>query len=1226
MLRTTIAAVLVSFPATALAASGFGYALADQPTTASYSASRETSFSTAAASPLISRGGVGQYAVRFPGLGVGTSGGHVQVAGFGSSGDLCKVASWSTTASDLVVNVRCFAGTAAHDSAFMVMVTTPEEGDLGLGYAWADQPTTASYSPNAGYAHDAAGGAISITRSAVGRYAVRFPGLGGGTIAGGTVQVTPYGPGSERCQVVSWSTGTADLTANIACFTAAGVAVDTRYDVLVRAPTNADARLAFAWADQPTAASYTPSSTWSRNPVGSVRATRSGVGTYAVTFAGQANAARSGLHAQVSAYGSTAAHCVVSSAAPNGPDYVVGVRCAGPAGALDSRFTVLTAGRKRFPGEPLKDALAALDHASDRPVHLQLTDGTVRAFSGAIPSSGTDPLARALAWLEEYRALFGLTNPSRDLFLSRSFVDERGTHLFFNSRNNGRVVMGAELAVLLDATHVTSTRGFVADGSLFTAEPTISAVGAETLVSLSGGLANATQLGTALPVAFDPGQFAKTPTALRPAWRVIKRGTLASGTAATIDYLVDGLDGSIVRATDLTRTIDFDVWTANHTDYDPESCVWMSRTKWFTESGVVPGATPDADGLAAYDANRTTFAAFARLGRTSIVEGGPLTSYVHFLSGYRNAFFDPSCGFMAFGDGMVATDVFAHEVSHAISSPYLAYQNDVGALNESYSDIFGAMVDGNWTMGESIGAIRDLSNPPRFGQPDSIAARLPRVSVPAPENDFGFVHTNSGIHNKVAYLIADGGTHRGVTVAPIGRDKTWRLFYSTLPTLTRFATFEEAREATLDTALHFARIGLYSFVPSDVCSVADAFASVGLGSTCDADEPPGEGDHIPAELDNCRTVPNPDQRDSDGDGVGDACDGDADNDGVCDSGGPLTSSTAGVPSGGCVAGPSGRDNCPLTTNPGQADTDGDGRGEACDDDDLDGVFNDTDNCPGVRNRDQRDFDRDGRGDACDLDNDDDGRNDTVDNCPRGDGDLVFDGTRDRNASQADFDGDGVGDLCDHCVAISDPENVDTDGDRTGDVCDLDDDNDAVCDAARSAPGGSEGVPAGGCTAGVTGHGDNCRTVSNPDQIDLDHNGTGIRCDSNENFLVSGDGAGVSNALLDIIRRVTRIPIAPCFADGCPDWLDLKYLARVTVVLPAGFEARIIDSEGARVASGLSTPNGVSLEFHPRASAFYRFPRQQGSISATGYFLELVAPANFPLGSSVPLTLKTEHVP
>ncbi len=145
------------------------------------------------------------------------------------------------------------------------------------------------------------------------------------------------------------------------------------------------------------------------------------------------------------------------------------------------------------------------------------------------------------------------------------------------------------------------------------------------------------------------------------------------------------------------------------------------------------------------------------------------------------------------------------------------------------------------------------------------------------------------------------------------------------------------------------------------------------------DRPDSDGDGLSNDCDNCPTTSNPDQVDTDGDGLGNACDPDDDNDGICDTGGPVPAGTPGA-AAGCVAGANpfsiGKDNCPTVPNPGQQDVNGNGIGDACEDSDGDGILDGLDNCPLIPNPNQADNDGDGRGDVCDPDDDNDGICDT----------------------------------------------------------------------------------------------------------------------------------------------------------------------------------------------------------------------------------------------------------
>lgn len=191
-----------------------------------------------------------------------------------------------------------------------------------------------------------------------------------------------------------------------------------------------------------------------------------------------------------------------------------------------------------------------------------------------------------------------------------------------------------------------------------------------------------------------------------------------------------------------------------------------------------------------------------------------------------------------------------------------------------------------------------------------------------------------------------------------------------------------------------------------------------------------DGDGVIDENDNCPNAANPDQADTDGDKIGNACDSDDDNDGLSDVDEGKIGTNPVDPDTDDDGILDGRDNCPLIANPDQVDKDHDGKGDACDttdgsappppaDSDRDGVPDSRDNCRTVANASQTDTDGDGIGDACDSDDDNDGVSDV---------DEAKNGTDPKNP---DTDGDGVKDG-DELKAGTDPKNSDTDHDGTND--------------------------------------------------------------------------------------------------------------------------------------------------------------------------------------------------
>ena len=138
---------------------------------------------------------------------------------------------------------------------------------------------------------------------------------------------------------------------------------------------------------------------------------------------------------------------------------------------------------------------------------------------------------------------------------------------------------------------------------------------------------------------------------------------------------------------------------------------------------------------------------------------------------------------MVYGEGLrAADDVVGHELTHGVTefTSGLFYYAESGAINESMSDVMGELIDlgtpsdpdlpaDRWQVGEDLplGAIRSMSNPPAFGDPDRMTSPL---FVGASGDSHG-VHTNSGVNNKAAFLITDGGTFNGQTVVGLGLDE-----------------------------------------------------------------------------------------------------------------------------------------------------------------------------------------------------------------------------------------------------------------------------------------------------------------------------------------------------------------------------------------------------------------------------------------------------------------------
>ncbi|UOY91920.1 M4 family metallopeptidase [Ectobacillus sp. JY-23] len=293
------------------------------------------------------------------------------------------------------------------------------------------------------------------------------------------------------------------------------------------------------------------------------------------------------------------------------------------------------------------------------------------------------------------------------------------------------------------------------------------------------------------------------------------------------------LSGSYYYLQDNTRGAKIYTYDARNRTTLPGS-LWADTDNLFNAS--YDAAAVDAHYYAGvtYDYYKNKF------GRNSYNNAGAsLNSTVHYSRSYNNAFWNGSQ--MVYGDGDGVTfrplsgslDVVAHELTHAVTeyASGLIYQNESGALNEALSDIFGTLVEyydnrtPDWEMGEDIytpgtagDALRSMSNPAKYGDPDHYSVRYTGTQ------DNGGVHINSGIINKAAFLLANGGTHYGVTVPAIGNDKTGAIYYRANEYyFTQSATFSQARAALVQAASD-----LYGSTSAEVNAVKKSFDAVGV--------------------------------------------------------------------------------------------------------------------------------------------------------------------------------------------------------------------------------------------------------------------------------------------------------------------------------------------------------------------------------------------------------------
>ena len=301
-------------------------------------------------------------------------------------------------------------------------------------------------------------------------------------------------------------------------------------------------------------------------------------------------------------------------------------------------------------------------------------------------------------------------------------------------------------------------------------------------------------------------------------------------------YLIDLAETMYVPSTQegVIMTLDANFTSTSNLDY---KYVTSANNTWSQRNAV----SAHNNATRAFRYFKETF------GRNSLNDkGGNIISFVNVTeddgSSMENAFWNGKAVF--YGNGGTyftplagALDVGAHELGHGVVSntANLEYYGQSGAMNESYADIFGAMVDRNdWLIGEDVtkttlspsGALRNMADPHNMGTSLSQSYWQPKTvtEMYLGSEDNGGVHINSGIGNYAYYLYATAVT----------KEKAERVFYRALDNyLTSTSQFIDWRIAVIQAATD-----LYGAASQEVTKAGDAFTAVGIQEETQVEKTP----------------------------------------------------------------------------------------------------------------------------------------------------------------------------------------------------------------------------------------------------------------------------------------------------------------------------------------------------------------------------------------------------
>lgn len=511
----------------------------------------------------------------------------------------------------------------------------------------------------------------------------------------------------------------------------------------------------------------------------------------------------------------------------------------------------------------------------------------------------------ALAFTEKNKSLLQLKKPSEELTILNTSADESGTtHLLMEQRYRNVPIYGGEVRVHIKDNRVTSLNGRTFKTPTLTVNPTFN--GAKAVEFALQDLSKFAKIEISkqdetglLPVQQNTAKLLIYYVNDKPV--LTYELTVRPNMVERWIYFINAKTGDVLDKFNHTCTLDgvfkttardlnnrnqeFRILESGGTYFmidatqemfsaqkstlpnDPVGTVWTIDAKNSRINGKMEfahvtstnGTTWSPTAVSAHHNAGLCYAYYRTThGRNSLNgSGGNIISVINILdedgTGLDNAYWNGE--FMGYGNGNQgfkplagSLDVAGHEMTHGVieNTARLEYRNQSGALNESFADIFGVLIDrDDWTLGEDIvkpgvfpsGALRSLRDPNQGGtslrsrgyQPKNMSQYA--FLRDTPDEDNGGVHINSGIPNHAFYLFASN--------SGVGLERAEKVYYQVITNyLTRTSNFIDLRLAVIDASKN-----LYGEAVAN--AARQAFDEVGIVQGSNNNQQPTEQKELP---------------------------------------------------------------------------------------------------------------------------------------------------------------------------------------------------------------------------------------------------------------------------------------------------------------------------------------------------------------------------------------------